>query len=127
MAPEVTNNKHISPTIDVYAMGVILFELFTGSLPFTGTDAFELVQKHQTEKTPPPSRINPKINQSVQLIILKCLQKRPEDRYRNGAELLQSLESLLVENDFAPKICDENTSQEERYNQIPDQPVIKAH
>ena len=117
MAPEVVAGKAITPAVDIYAMGVILYEIFTGSLPFSGKDAFELVKKHQSEKIPLPSQINPSVTKQVENIILKCLAKKPELRFKTADELLQSIEKIEIDLNKSKQLAEE--IEDASYNQPP--------
>jgi tetratricopeptide (TPR) repeat protein len=78
---------------DIYSLGVVLFEMTTGIPPFKADTVKGYIQKHTAEKPPLPSRINPAIPPACEKIILKCLEKKKEDRYQTVDELLQELES----------------------------------
>jgi hypothetical protein len=80
---------------DLYSLGVILYEIFTGRLPFEDKDPIEQAMKHINQPVPPPSSLRPEINPQVEAVILKVLAKNPEDRYPNGAALYKALSAAL--------------------------------
>jgi WD40 repeat protein/tetratricopeptide (TPR) repeat protein len=92
MSPEQAEGKSADagPAADQYALGVVLFELVTGRRPFDGPA--EVVQFHHLETPPPsPRGLNRAVSRDLDAIILKCLQKRPEDRYASCEDLVEDL------------------------------------
>jgi len=107
MAPEQVAGKRVDERADIYSLGVILYELFTGHLPFTGDSAIAVGFKQIKDSPTPPRQINPQIVESIEAIILKALQKEPVQRYQSVAELRSDLENaarqrLAVADDPAP-------------------------
>ncbi len=80
---------------DLYSLGVILYEIFTGRLPFEDKDPIEQAMKHLNQPVPPPLSLRPEISPQVEAVILKVLAKKPEDRYPNGAALYKALSAAL--------------------------------
>lgn len=97
MSPEQTGrmNREVDCRTDLYSMGVTLYELLTGRLPFPGRDVVELVHAHFAKTPSSPSSINPEIPVIVSDIIMKLLAKTPEDRYQSAAGVRADLETCL--------------------------------
>jgi serine/threonine-protein kinase len=94
MAPEILNGQEADFRSDIYSCGIVLYELFAGTLPFTGATAMEILFKHMRDEPEPPSARWKEIPPLLEAAILRCLKKDPDQRYRSVAELLQDLETL---------------------------------
>jgi len=110
MAPEQVSGKHVDERADIYALGVILFEMLTGRVPFTGDSAIAIGFQQLKDAPPSPRSINPQIPEEVEKIILKALEKDPIRRYRNVDELRKDFESALPRF-AAPAIVTQDTSE----------------
>jgi len=94
LAPEVLQGSEADARSDLYSCGIVLYEIFTGVLPFDGHTAMEVVVQHLRQEPAAPSSRWPEIPPALEGAILKCLKKDPEQRYRSVAELLRDLEAL---------------------------------
>ena len=105
MAPEQTSGSILkaTPTIDVYGLGTILYELLTWQPPFEAPTSAMVLTKVSCQRPERPSKINPDIPESLELICLQCLEKRPEDRYASAVELAQDLQAFLDQRPITAK------------------------
>jgi eukaryotic-like serine/threonine-protein kinase len=97
MAPEqaLGHGKKAGPSVDVYAVGAILYELLTGRPPFRGTTALETLEQVKTTEPVPPSRVVKSVPRDFETICLKCLQKEPGKRYDTAHALADDLRRFL--------------------------------
>jgi tetratricopeptide (TPR) repeat protein len=91
MSPEQVDGKEVDPRSDIYAMGVILYEMLTGDVPFEGNTPISIALKHKTEIPRDPKEFNPQIPDQLNQLVMKCLEKKREKRYQNTAEILNEL------------------------------------
>jgi serine/threonine protein kinase len=91
MAPEQCNALPVDHRADIYAFGVVLYQLLTGALPFEGPNAFVVMAKHVNDPPPPPESVNPLISAEVSHVVQWLLAKRPEDRPQRLAVALEAL------------------------------------
>lgn len=94
MAPEVITDDKVDQRADIYSLGVILYEITTGKLPFQGKTAYEVLQKHLKESPLPPSSIIPNYPRELETIIFKALKKDPEERYSSIKEMMADFDKL---------------------------------
>lgn len=94
ISPEQAEGQRVDQRSDLYSVGVIIFEMTTGRLPFEGESALSIVIKHKTETPPSPSEINREISGDLNRVILKCLEKDPKKRFHTARELLAGLTKL---------------------------------
>ena len=105
-SPEQARGGYVDIKSDIYSVGITLYEMVTGHVPFNGETAVEVAVKHLQDEITPPSESVPDIPYSLEQIILKCTQKNSERRYENMSGLIQDLKHSLVdpEGDFVQMI-----------------------
>ncbi|MCL4531033.1 MAG: protein kinase [Chloroflexi bacterium] len=99
-SPEQAAGLAPSPASDVYSLGVVLYEILTGTLPFTGSTAEELARQHLNADPVPPSEYVPDIPKALEEIILKVLAKEPSARYRTADQLMRVLMKFGTQRDI---------------------------
>ena len=99
-APEQAQGEIVNPAADVYALGIVMYEMLTGRTPFDGDTPVAVAMQHIQDMPTPPSQLNPGIPPALEEIIMRCLEKVPEMRYRDGSSLARALE-LLGEEEIA--------------------------
>ncbi len=92
MAPEQCTGEKIDGRVDLYALGVIAYQLTTGKLPFSGGGLTGLLIAHQTKIAVPPHEVNPNISLELSAVIMRSLAKRPDDRYQTAEKFAAALE-----------------------------------
>jgi len=98
MAPEqIDTPELVGPATDIYALGVVMFEMFTLHCPFEHEHLTPLLRMIVDSPPPAPRELNPDIPKSLELIMARCLAKKPEDRYGNATELARALRSVMNE------------------------------
>jgi hypothetical protein len=95
VAPETIDGRGTEARSDLYALGLILFELLTGQRPFTGDTPFAILKKHCTEEPPPPSRVKPGVPAELDAIVMQLLRKNPEERPASAEDLVVALRDWL--------------------------------
>jgi eukaryotic-like serine/threonine-protein kinase len=94
LSPEQARGAPVDQTSDLYSTGIVLFELLTGQVPFTGDSPVEIAMKHLAEIPPAPSEIRPDVPDDLDLVVLRALAKEPADRYQSAAAMDADLETV---------------------------------
>ncbi len=95
-SPEQTRNGYVSKTSDIYSLGIVMYEMVTGRVPFDGNSTVEIAIKHLQDEMVTPSEYAPDLPISLEKIILKCTQKSADRRYESMEDLLVDLRKSLV-------------------------------
>jgi serine/threonine protein kinase/tetratricopeptide (TPR) repeat protein len=102
MSPEQLRGSRVDARTDIYALGVVLYEMATGCRPFREELSTQLVDDILHKSPPMPGRLNPDLSPKLEDIILKCLEKDPENRYQSVTELRVDLRRLTESSKVAP-------------------------
>ncbi len=97
-APEQAQGEIVGPAADVYALGNVMYEMLAGRTPFDGDNPVAVAMQHIQDPPTPPRQLNPNIPPALEEIVLCCLEKVPEMRFRDGSQLARALETR----DFSP-------------------------
>jgi len=112
-SPEQARGGYTDEKSDIYSLGVVMYEMLTGRLPFEGESPIAVALKHIQEEPVPPSKAHGRIPKAIEAIILKCMEKEVSKRYNSASEIINDLrQSLVMPNgDFVKKnkYVDENT------------------
>jgi beta-lactam-binding protein with PASTA domain/predicted Ser/Thr protein kinase len=95
LSPEQARGSRVDQTSDVYSVGVVLYEILTGQVPFTGDTPLEIAMKHLSEVPRPPSELRPDVPHDLDLVVLRALAKDPSERYQTAEEMDADLERVL--------------------------------
>lgn len=105
LAPECSRGEPASIQSDIYSLGIVLYEMLTGDLPYKGDAAVQVAMKHMQEEIPSIRSLNNSIEQSIENIIIKATSKNKLTRYQNAQEMLDDLKTcLLPEHAHDPKL-----------------------
>lgn len=99
ISPEQARGGFSDSRTDIYSLGITMFEMVTGTVPFDGDNTVSIALAHLEQAVTPPSQLNPEVPVSLDRIIMKCTQKKPEKRYSDVYELIADLRHALVDPD----------------------------
>ena len=95
ISPEQADGKKVDTRTDIYSLGVSLYELLTGEVPYKGDSAIAIVLEHMTAPVPSVRSLRPDVPETVDKIIARCMAKEPRDRYQTPAELIRAIDAAL--------------------------------
>ena len=96
LAPELAKGEPASPQSDIYALGIVFYEMLTGDVPFKADQAVQIALQHMREPMPSVRKANPNVPQSVENIIIRATAKNPKLRYQSCDEMLKDLEKCML-------------------------------
>jgi eukaryotic-like serine/threonine-protein kinase len=110
LSPEQARGAPVTASSDLYSVGIVLYEMLTGRVPFTGDSAIEIAMKHLNDWPKPPSKIRPEIPEEIDHIVLRALAKAPEDRYQSAEEFIEDLERVEAGLPVSPQTSEAATA-----------------
>jgi len=111
-SPEQLTNSEVDHRSDLYSMGVLLYRLATGKMPFRAKELHELARQHVKDTPKPPTQLASGIPQGLEEIILRLLEKKPERRFKTGAKVAAALEAVAGHPLFLPQTLDVDLSSD---------------
>jgi serine/threonine-protein kinase len=103
ISPEqARNSAEAVPQSDLYSLGVMLYEMLVGQLPFDDPSFTTVAIQHITLPPPPPRQLNPELSEASEAVLLKALHKSPEKRYKSAGQLVDALEKTLLASSSTP-------------------------
>src|SRR5205807_481536 len=95
LSPEQARGAPVDPRSDLYSVGIVLYEMLTGSVPFTGDTPLEIAMKHLSTVPEPPSAKRPEVPHDLDMVVLRALAKTPDERYQSAEEMDADLARIM--------------------------------
>ena len=128
MSPEQAVGKPATPASDLYSVGVVLYEMLTGKVPFEAESPTAISTKHVNEPPRPPRELNPEVPERMNALVMKLLSKKAEDRHADAGELVEDLERVRerVRSGLPPAAADVAPSADVEVEYEVDRSVVSA-
>ena len=110
LSPEQARGAPVTASSDLYSVGIVLYEMLTGKVPFTGDSAIEIAMKHLNELPKPPSKTRPEIPPELDKVVLRALAKAPEDRYQTAEDFAEDLHRVEAGLPLSPETSEAATA-----------------
>jgi eukaryotic-like serine/threonine-protein kinase len=110
LSPEQARGAPVDQRSDIYSVGIVLYELLTGQLPFTGETPLEIAMKHLSEVPKPPSTLRPEVPPDLDMVVLRALAKDPAERFESAEEMDAELARVAAGNSVTAETADAATA-----------------
>jgi eukaryotic-like serine/threonine-protein kinase len=110
LSPEQARGAPVDQRSDIYSVGIVLYELLTGQLPFTGETPLEIAMKHLSEVPKPPSALRPEVPPDLDMVVLRALAKDPAERFESAEEMDAELARVSAGNSVTAETADAATA-----------------
>jgi serine/threonine-protein kinase len=110
LSPEQARGAPVDQRSDIYSVGIVLYELLTGQLPFTGETPLEIAMKHLSEVPKPPSALRPEVPPDLDMVVLRALAKDPAERFESAEEMDAELARVAAGNSVTAETADAATA-----------------